>query len=104
MTKKSLAVVSVEESLELSLDETCHAYSVPLSFILEMIEHGIIEPRGASQEIWRFDTIHLHRIRTATHLHHDLEINMPGVALILDMLDDMQKMQARLDWFEKQFT
>lgn len=101
MTKNTLLVVNLEEGPELSLEEICHACHVPSDFIQEVIEFGIIDPRGATLETWRFNADHLRRVRTVVHLHHDLEVNLAGAAVVLDLLDELQRMRARLEVFEK---
>jgi len=101
MAKTSLIVITAEDHPELTLEEICHACHVTPDFIQEMMEHGAIEPKGFSLETWRFEASHLHRVRTAAHLHQDLEINSAGVALVLDMLDQMAEMQARLELLKK---
>jgi len=101
MAKNSLVVVSIEEYPVLTLEEICHACHVPSAFIQDMIDHGIIEPRGSSIETWRFDAEHLRRVRTTVHLHHDLEVNLAGAGLVLDLLDELTRMRARLEVFEK---
>jgi len=101
MTKNTLVVVSIEEYPELTLEEICRACHVPADFIQDIVDFGIIEPRGTSVETWRFDAEHLRRVRTVVHLHHDLEVNLAGAALVLDLLDELQRMRARLEVFEK---
>ncbi|MHB1947604.1 MAG: chaperone modulator CbpM [Gammaproteobacteria bacterium] len=101
MTKNNLVIVSIEEYPELTLEEICHACHVPADFIQDIIDFGIIEPHGASIASWRFDAEHLRRVRTVVHLHHDLEVNLAGAALVLDLLDELQRMRARLAVFEK---
>jgi len=38
----------------------------------------------------------LQRARTALRLTHDLELNAPGAALVLDLLDQIDTLRARL--------
>src|SRR5689334_6994605 len=101
MAKNSLVVIQVEEHPVLSLEELCHACGVAPEFIQEMIEHGALEPQGYSIETWRFDADQLRRIRTAIHLHQDLEVNLAGAALVLDLMDQIEEMRSRLAIFEK---
>ena len=50
--------------------------------------------RRASE--WRFGGARCARMRVATRLSRDLEINSPGVALALDLLDEIEALEARL--------
>jgi chaperone modulatory protein CbpM len=36
----------------------------------------------------------LRRVRTAHRLAHDLEINPPGIALVLDLLDEIDSLRV----------
>lgn len=100
---KQLVVITVDAYPELDIEELCRATGVEPDFIQELIEYGVIEPRGFTYETWRFDASHLRRIRTAAHLHRDLEVNIAGAAIILDLLDEMEEMKSELESFEKYF-
>lgn len=103
MAKNSLVVISIEEHPELTLSELCTACHVTPEFVQELIGYGAIEPRGSSIETWRFDADHLRRIRAILRLEHDLEINHAGAALVLDLMNEMKRMQTRLEVLEKHF-
>jgi chaperone modulatory protein CbpM len=51
---------------------------------------------GSSPEDWRFSGESLKRAKTAAHLTHDLELNTPGVALALDLLDEISRLRNQL--------
>ena len=53
-------------------------------------------PAGDSPEDWRFGGESLRRARLALRLSRDLEINPSGVALALDLLDEIASLRARL--------
>lgn len=59
------------------------------------IAEGVIEPQGTTQREWRFSGAALRRVRTARRLAQDLEINAPGIALALDLLDEINALRAR---------
>lgn len=101
MTKKNVVVFTVEEHPEFTLEELMHAANVTQPFIQELIDHGILEPQGHTTTTWRFTTHHLQRIRTTRHLQNDLEINLAGAALVLDLLEEMKHMRAQIELFEK---
>lgn len=98
---KHLMVISVEENPEFTLEEICRVCEVSPDFVYEMIEYGAIDPRGFSKETLLFDENHLRRIRTINHLYHDLEVNMAGAALVVDMMEEMERMRAQIELFEK---
>ena len=58
------------------------------------VAEGAFEPHGAGPHEWRFSGTELRRVRTAHHLAHDLEINPPGIALVLELLDEIEALRA----------
>ncbi|MGI9237172.1 MAG: chaperone modulator CbpM [Woeseiaceae bacterium] len=96
MTRKLLTGVIVEEGAELSLEELSRACATSTEWLIELVEEGVLEPVGQRQSRWRFSGTSLKRARTARRLHEDLHINLAGVALALDLIEDMETMRERL--------
>jgi chaperone modulatory protein CbpM len=90
----------LEEEVVLSLGELCRASRLSAERVIELADEGIIEPIGGSPESWRFRGVSLQRIRCARRLEEDLGVNTAGVALILDLLDELEQLRARLGRFE----
>jgi chaperone modulatory protein CbpM len=86
----------VEEEVELTLMELCQACSAEQEHVLAWVFEGVLEPVGESPQDWRFGGDSLRRARLAQRLSRDLEINPPGVALALDLLDEIAALRARL--------
>lgn len=100
MTQNSnqpLSGAILEEELELSLTELTRACRVNADFVVELVDEGIIEPVDPRQPRWRFSGQSLVRLRRAVNLHRDLELNLAGVALALDLLTEIETLQARLE-------
>lgn len=91
----------IDDDVELSLAELCRACQIPAERILEFIDEGIIEPYGSEPAQWRFYGIGIRRIRCAIRLQHDLGINLSGVALALDLLEEITVLRRRLQQFER---
>ena len=91
-----LTGIIIEEEIHLSLRELCDACAVHAEFITELVDEGVIEPSGFDKSHWCFSGVSLHRIRSAKRLHQDLGINLAGVALALDLLDEMQLLHTQL--------
>jgi len=97
-------VIQLPENItEMSFDELCTVCQASPDFIIELISYGTIEPIGNSKTSWRFDVYQLNTIRTAIRLHHDLEVNHAGVALAIDLLNQMDDLQNELNTFKKYF-
>jgi chaperone modulatory protein CbpM len=86
----------VEEQVQLTLVELCQACSAEQEHILAWVFEGVLEPVGQSPQEWRFSGESLRRARLARRLSHDLEINAAGVALALDLLDEIAMLRAHL--------
>jgi chaperone modulatory protein CbpM len=87
----------VENEVHMSIVELSHASRTPQELIMSWIAEGVLSPAGSSPEDWRFSGDSLRRAKTAAHLTHDLELNVPGVALALDLLDEIAQLRARLN-------
>jgi chaperone modulatory protein CbpM len=86
----------VEEEVHLTLVELCQACNADEEYVLEWVAEGLLEPVGESPQDWRFSGDSLRRARLARRLTHDLEIDPAGVALALDLLDEIAALRARL--------
>lgn len=86
----------VEERIEFTLVELCHITGASRDDFARWVEEGAFEPQGARMEEWRFSGTCVRRAITAQHLTADLEVNAPGVALALDLLDQIAALRKRL--------
>lgn len=90
----------LDEELELTLTELCRACRLPTDQLIELVEEGIIEPRGRGTAHWRFQGTSVRRVRCAIQLRRDLGVNWPGAALALELLDEIDALRARLERFD----
>lgn len=86
----------VEEEVVMSLGELCRAAQLSAERVIELAEEGVIEPVGRDPRSWRFRGTSLRRIRCALRLEADLGVNVAGVALALQLLDEVGELRARL--------
>lgn len=100
MSRLLLSGVIVEENAELSLGELSRACSTSREWLIELVEEGVLEPAGNGPAQWRFAGASLKRARTARRLHEDLDINLAGVALALDLIEEIEAMRERLHRLE----
>jgi len=87
----------LEEDVELSLAELCRVCRVPAERIFELVDEGIVEPKGRDPIHWRFHGISVRRVRCALHLERDLGVNVAGAALAIELLEELQAMRERLN-------
>lgn len=109
MTKKkqsSLPALHVEILDNLTLEELARAVNAEPQLIIELIEYHVIIPEGDSQNQWRFNALTLKKTRIAVNFYRDLEMNLPGIAIALDLLERIHTLEIQLSTlseFEKLF-
>ena len=81
----------------LTLTEFCQATQLAREDIHELVNIGIIETLASGQ----FDSEQVLRCIKARRLQQDLDLNLQGVALVLDLLDQNRHLQRRLYHFEQ---
>lgn len=86
----------VEEDVELTTVELSRACRTSEQAIELWVFEGVLQPRGTSRDSWRFGGDSLARMRLATRLMRDLDVNTPGAALALDLLDRIAELESRL--------
>jgi len=100
MAKRSMAILDgsiLEEQTHISLRELCEVCAVNADFICELVDEGLLEPAGIENSHWYFTGLCLRRVRKAQHLQRDLGINLAGVALALDLLDEVDQLRVQLN-------
>jgi len=98
--------VLLDEQAELTLNDLCCACSSSAEWIIELVEEGALEPvtlktdtnkpSDDQQNQWRFTGYSLQRAQTARRLQRDLNINLAGVALALELLEQVSTLQEQL--------
>jgi chaperone modulatory protein CbpM len=85
----------LEEGPSYGLRELARVSGVRVELIVEMVEHGILQPHGARPGDWRFPAAHIARVRRALRLRRDLELNWAGVGLAGELLDELEDLRRR---------
>ncbi len=81
----------------MELSRFCHADA---AWLMELVEYGVIKPKGSSADTWRFQGVNIARAKKARRLHQDLGINIAGVAMVLDLLAERDAVMRRLKQYE----
>jgi chaperone modulatory protein CbpM len=85
----------LDEDLEYGLLDICRLCNITAEAVCDMIDEGLIDPRGREPMQWRFTAVQIRRIQVTIRLQRDLRINLPGCALVLDLLEELDKLQRR---------
>ncbi len=94
MKTKAIVGTVLDDSVTVSIDQVCRVCRVQAEWVIELVEHGVVEPvhRGSK---WHFRGSELSRLRRAVSLQRDLGINPAGIALILELMDELEALRAR---------
>lgn len=84
----------MSNTLVIDMQELCEVVDLPAAFVIEIVEHGILEPQGRLPDEWLFDSAALSIARRAVKLHHELQMEWDGVALALDLLEELEEVRA----------
>ena len=90
----------LETSSVVTLEELCVTCHAETDWIAELVEQGAIEPVGRTRSEWQFTSLSIVRVAKAKRLERDLSLNLAGVALALELLDEIDDLRARLKVFE----
>jgi chaperone modulatory protein CbpM len=88
--------VLVEEEIEFTFDELCRTCRADDDQLRELIHEGVLSPTGEEPREWRFAGTALRRARVALRLTRDLQLSADAAALVLDLLDEINALEARL--------
>ena len=70
-----------------TLGEACQLCHIEIDFVHALIEEGALDLAGGDDPV--LDRGQLARLRKAVRLHKDLGVNPPGVALALELMDQL---------------
>jgi chaperone modulatory protein CbpM len=86
----------VDESTLLSIEDLCRICALERNHVVQFVEEGVLEVDVADAPEWRFRGGALRRARAAMRLQRDLELNLVGVALALDLMDEIERLRRDL--------
>jgi chaperone modulatory protein CbpM len=89
-------VVIVESEVHFSLAELGRACDADVTLITALVHEGVLTPLGEDPSQWRFAGATLPRARKAVRVMRDLELSAPGVALVLDLIGEIDALRAEL--------
>jgi chaperone modulatory protein CbpM len=80
----------------LSLEELALACGAEVDCIAELVDLGVLTPQGADATAWRFAAADVQRSRRLLRLMRDFETSLDVAALILDLLEETERLRSRL--------
>lgn len=95
-----LSGVLMNEHASISFVEVCQKCNISEVMLLEMMEHGLLGQQCMQTKQRSFDEGMLHRIQVACRLQEDLEVNLPGAVLALELMDELAQMREELSMLQ----
>jgi chaperone modulatory protein CbpM len=86
-----------EESALLSVEDLSRMCAVEERHIVEFVEEGVLTAVEIDTAEWHFSGAALRRARLALRLERDLELNLAGVALALELMDELEQLRRELN-------
>jgi chaperone modulatory protein CbpM len=84
-----------EQGDVLSVSDLSRMFAVEERHIVELVEEGVLTVIEVNTTEWRFSAAELRRARIALRLERDLGINLPGVALALELLEELEPLRRQ---------
>ena len=81
-----------------TLIQVCEACHMDIQVVTEMVSYTIVEPKGSNEETWISDFL---RLKKAIRIHQDLKINLAGVAMALELMDDLNHYKKKSSELER---
>jgi chaperone modulatory protein CbpM len=95
-----LSDVIVGESMTLTVTEFHDRYDIDEELFNELLEYELIPVQEEAEKVF-LDLRALRRIQSALRLQRDLEVNMQGIVLILDLREELENVQSELGVLRK---
>ncbi|MCO6429084.1 chaperone modulator CbpM [Nitrosomonas communis] len=96
--------IIIADDTEFSPGELSSICAVSTEWITALVEEGILEPLNISSKRWRFNGACVQRIQLIQRLQRDLDINLAGAALALQLLEEIAILRTRLSIRESSVT
>jgi chaperone modulatory protein CbpM len=105
MTSDELLILELDTGVtSYSLDELCRIARTSVERIALLVEFGILEPEGTGHEDWRFAPHALPVVRRAHRLTRDLGLDAAGVALALELLEEVETLRREVAMLRAQLA
>lgn len=100
MKKATLHIDDGQTLEDLTLHQLCRFCDADEAWVIELIQHGVVEPHSSGETGYSFGQISVLRAKKARRLERDLGINIPGIALALDLLEERDHLRRLLGRFD----
>ena len=93
-----LRMVSPSNQAPYSIEELARLGGVPPALVQRYLDEGLLEPvAGNARTAWFFDDKALFELRRIQRLRRELGVNIAGVAVIHDLLRQIDELKDEVD-------
>ncbi len=91
-------VGTIIEEDKITLEQMCQICGTNADWVFSLVQESIIEPEPFEDELpeWHFSGISLAKARSALRLQNDLGLNLAGVAVVFDLMEELDSLRAQL--------
>ena len=90
-----LSGVCLGDEAWLELDEFARACGVEVAFVRVLVDEGLVQSPPEAPA-WRFGGTELARVRRIRRLQRDFDASLASVAVMLDLLDEIDRLRTAL--------
>ena len=90
--------------VQLDKQTLCREADLPAAYVIEIVEHGIVEPSGRTPEEWLFDDQAPVLAKRAAKLQRELDLEWEGVALALELLEEVQQLRRENSMLQQRLS
>ncbi len=94
----------MDETAYVSFAELCKLHHFSEDWLVELLEHGLFHSVTKPIPQINFDCRMLHRLQAAFRLQRDLELNVSGTVLVMELLDQLEALHSRLHVLQRQIS
>lgn len=91
-------------TVTLTIPEFCSHTGVSEEDLQEIVGLGVIEPSPPQGEIWLFDDHAVIVVTRAVRLRRELELDWPGIAVALTLLDENARLNRQNQLLQQQLA
>lgn len=91
----------VGEAGWIEASEICRLCRLELDAVIELVDLGLVSPRGYAPEQWQLPAAALPRLAVAGRLIRDLGVNVSGAALAVELLEAQRDLERQIRRLER---
>ena len=90
---KIYEAIRLEEDQPMSMSQLSERCMISTFEIEELVYEGVIEPLRVQEKSWHFSSETLWRVKKVQRLRRDLDLNISGAALTMQLLDRIEELE-----------